>query len=98
MDRRMPMDAYTRRSCLALFVVMVATNASACDDAKGGAKVQRGKPIPAIACAAAVKFRIDFDMTQPGRRPENEPPCPQPPALRQPVDAFEPNELARLFA
>ena len=92
------MVASTRSPWLALFAAMVATNAVACDDAKGAVQSLLEKPLPAIACAAAAKSKIGFDMTRPGRRPENRPSCPEPPALRQPVDAFEPNERARLFA
>lgn len=92
------MDASTIRPWIALFAAMVATNAVACDDAKGAVQSLREKPLPAIRCPATVKSSVDSDMTRRGKRPENEPPCTQPPALRQPVDAIEPNERARLFA
>jgi hypothetical protein len=92
------MDASCIRPWVALFAAMVAANSGACDDADGAVQVLREKTMPAIACTAAVKSRVEFDMTQPGTRPENEPACPEPPALGQPVDAFEPNELAWLFA
>ena len=92
------MDASTIRPWVALFAAMAAANSGACDDVDGAVQVVCEKTMPVIVCAAAVKSRVEFDMTQPATRPENEPPCPEPPALRQPVDAFEPNELAWLFA
>ena len=92
------MDASTRRPWLALFAAMVTANSGACDAANGAVQVLRVKPMPAIACPAAVKSKVDFDTTRQGERPENEPPCPESPARRIPVDAFEPNEYARLFA
>jgi hypothetical protein len=92
------MDASTIRPWVALFAAMVAANSGACDDADGTVQAVREKTMPAIACTAAVKSRVEFDTTQPGMQRENEPACPESPALGQPVDAFEPNEFAWLFA
>lgn len=92
------MDASTGRPWVALFAAMVAANSGACDDADCARQVLRERAMPAIACTATHASKAKSEVTQPARRPKNEPSCPKPPAPKQPVKAFEPNDRAWLFA
>jgi hypothetical protein len=92
------MNASPGKPWVALFAAIVAANSGACEDAGCARQVLRGKTMPATACTATLTSRVMSEVTQPTRRPESEPPCPKPAAPKQPVNAFEPNDRAWLFA